>query len=98
MRVVTLSIVASMAATASLAGGYVAPVEEPAPIIAPVSPVTVGVDWTGFYAGLQYGQGSVKGDLLDGDDDDFEEDFDENFDLPEDWGNDWDYDIPENHQ
>lgn len=73
MRVVTLSIVASMAATASLAGGYVAPVEEPAPIIAPVSPVTVGVDWTGFYAGLQYGQGSVKDDVLGaGVDDDFD--------------------------
>ena len=70
MRLVTLSLAASLAATASFAGGYVAPVE-PAPVIEPVVPVAAGTDWTGFYAGLQYGQGSVKDDLL-GVDDDFD--------------------------
>lgn len=44
---------ASLIAGSAIAGGYTAPVVE-APVIAPVAPVAVS-DWTGFYAGVQYG-------------------------------------------
>lgn len=43
---------ASLVAGSAIAGGYTAPVVE-APVIAPVAPVVS--DWTGFYAGVQYG-------------------------------------------
>lgn len=60
MKTVVLSVAASLAATASFAGGYVAPVVEPAPVVSPVAPVEVGTDWSGFYAGLQYGVGNAE--------------------------------------
>lgn len=61
---------ASLVAGASFAGGYVAPVEQPvvaAPVVA-----AQDIDWTGFYAGLQYGTGDADADfigLASGDDD-----------------------------
>lgn len=64
MKLVVLTVAASLAASASFAGGYVAPVVETAPVVAPVVPVAAGTDWTGFYAGLQYGQGNAE--LSDG--------------------------------
>lgn len=45
-------------ATAALAGGTVAPLVETQPLI--VAPVSAPSTWTGFYAGLQYGQGSTE--------------------------------------
>ncbi|MFC3168484.1 outer membrane protein [Paracoccus fontiphilus] len=60
MKFVALTVAATLAASASFAGGYVAPVVETAPVVAPVVPVEAGTDWTGFYAGLQYGQGSAE--------------------------------------
>ncbi|MDO5605121.1 MAG: porin family protein [Paracoccus sp. (in: a-proteobacteria)] len=54
------TVAASVIAGSALAGGYVEPVAAPVtvtPIVAPASPS----DWSGFYAGLQYGKGS--GDL-----------------------------------
>ncbi|MBM3604065.1 MAG: porin family protein [Alphaproteobacteria bacterium] len=60
MKLAAAAIAAVLATGAAHAGGYVAPVVEPAPapVVAPVTPAS---DWSGFYAGLQYGQGS--GDL-----------------------------------
>ncbi|WP_347140052.1 porin family protein [Paracoccus sp. SSK6] len=71
MKFVALTVAASLAASASFAGGYVAPVVETAPVVAPVVPVEAGTDWTGFYAGLQYGQGNAE--LSD---DSFDRDYD----------------------
>ena len=65
MKLVALSVAASLAASAAFAGGYVAPVVDTAPVVAPVVPVEAGTDWSGFYAGLQYGQGNAE--LSDGD-------------------------------
>lgn len=64
MKFVALTVAASLGASASFAGGYVAPVVETAPVVAPVVPVEADTDWTGFYAGLQYGQGNAE--LSDG--------------------------------
>lgn len=64
MKFVAFTVAASMSASASFAGGYVAPVVDTAPVIAPVVPVEAGTDWAGFYAGLQYGQGNAE--LSDG--------------------------------
>lgn len=51
----------SGAATAALAGGYAAPVIETAPVV--VTPVAeASADWTGFYAGLQFGRADVEAD------------------------------------
>ncbi|WP_313137075.1 outer membrane protein [Paracoccus jeotgali] len=54
---------ATMVAGSAFAGGYVAPVAEPEVIVAP-APIVSASDWTGFYAGAQYGTGSFD---LDGD-------------------------------
>jgi outer membrane immunogenic protein len=58
MKFVPVAAVALLATGAAHAGGYVAPVTEvePAPVVAPV--IAPASDWSGFYAGLQYGQGS----------------------------------------
>ncbi|MBT0778531.1 porin family protein [Paracoccus sp. pheM1] len=50
------SLAASLVAGASFAGGYVPPVVEQ-PVA--VAQTRADVDWTGFYAGLQYGQGNL---------------------------------------
>ncbi|MDN5568935.1 MAG: porin family protein [Paracoccus sp. (in: a-proteobacteria)] len=69
MKFVTAAIAYLIAAGAANAGGYTAPVVEAAPVA--VSPVVVmdASDWTGFYAGLQYGQGTAElnNDDLDSD-------------------------------
>ncbi|WP_042251260.1 outer membrane protein [Paracoccus sp. PAMC 22219] len=59
MKLAFATLGASLFAVTAHAGGYVAPVVEPAP--APiVTPVVTNVsDWSGFYAGLQYGQGDA---------------------------------------
>ena len=69
MKTIILSLAGSLAATTAFAGGYVAPVVEPAPVVAPVVPVEAGTDWSGFYAGLQYGKGSAEASDRDGDTD-----------------------------
>ena len=59
MKLAFATLGASLFAVTAHAGGYVAPVVEPAPapVVAPVAaPVS---DLTGFYAGLQYGQGDA---------------------------------------
>ena len=71
MKFVSLTVAASLAASASFAGGYVAPVVDTAPVVTPVVPVQAGPDWSGFYAGLQYGQGNAE--LSD---DDLDSDYD----------------------
>ena len=71
MKFVSLTVAASLAASASFAGGYVAPVVDTAPVVTPVVPVQAGPDWSGFYAGLQYGQGNAE--LSDSD---FDSDYD----------------------
>lgn len=69
MKLSYLSIAALVAAGSAHAGGYVAPVVEPAPVVAAPAPVAGVSDWTGFYAGLQYGQGNgeLSGSTLDSD-------------------------------
>ena len=72
MKLAFATVAASLVAgTAALAGGYTEPVETP--VIAPVEPIVTAQpsDWSGFYAGLQYGQGSTdfSGAV---DDDDFD--------------------------
>lgn len=56
-RILVSAVATSLVAGSALAGGYTPPVVE-APIITPVAPIAVS-DWTGFYAGLQYGTGNA---------------------------------------
>lgn len=73
MKFASAAVAAVLVSGAAHAGGYVAPVVEtaPAPVVAPVvAPVS---DWTGFYAGLQYGQGDLDASL---DGESVSEDFD----------------------
>lgn len=71
MKLSYLALAAALVAGSAQAGGYVPPVVEPAPVAAIPAPIADPSDWTGFYAGLQYGQGS--GELSDTDlDSDFD--------------------------
>lgn len=60
MKLFGTTILASVLATSAFAGGYVAPVVEPVIAEVPVVVANQGGDWTGFYAGVQYGQGEAK--------------------------------------
>ncbi|AUH33830.1 outer membrane protein [Paracoccus tegillarcae] len=59
MKFVFASVAASLFAGTAFAGGYVAPVVEQPVTVAPPVIVADPSDWTGFYAGLQYGQGGI---------------------------------------
>ena len=68
MKLVFATVAASLVAGTAFAGGYTAPVANPEPIV--VAPVVVEdtSDWTGFYAGAQYGKGNFKLSLNDAED------------------------------
>lgn len=66
MKKLILASVAAIAATGAYAGGYTAPVEPAPVVVAPVAPEAPAYSWDGFYAGLQYGQGTAE---FDGGDD-----------------------------
>ena len=73
MKLAFAAMTASLAAASTAyAGGYVAPVVETTPVVAPVVE-TQSNDWTGFYAGLQYGTGNGE---FSGVGDDTDRDFD----------------------
>lgn len=55
MKILSLAIFASVFSTGAYAGGYVAPEITVDPIV----PSASSADWTGFYAGLQYGVGDA---------------------------------------
>lgn len=68
MKFAIAAVAGSLIAGSAVAGGYTAPVVEPtvAPIV--TSPVSTDVsDWTGFYAGVQYGKGTLKNKLNESD-------------------------------
>lgn len=56
MKLLTATTAAFICAGSAFAGGFVPSVVAVEPIIVATAP---GNDWTGFYAGLQYGQGSL---------------------------------------
>lgn len=58
MKIAAYAALAVVAASAANAGGYVAPVVD-TPIEIAAAPVVDVSDWTGFYAGLQYGKGNA---------------------------------------
>ncbi len=57
MKLLAFTLGTIVLSTSAFAGGYAEPVMEPTPA-APVMQAAPSNDWTGFYAGLQYGQGS----------------------------------------
>lgn len=64
----TGGLLMAAAVTPALAGGYAAPVAEPAVTVAPAPTVVAGRDWTGGFAGAQLGWGKVNGSgTVDGD-------------------------------
>ena len=72
MKITFLAALISGSAAAAMAGGYAAPVVE----VAPAAPVVVAAeqptgDWTGFYAGLQYGKTEADIDGIDVDGDNY---------------------------
>lgn len=69
MKKLILASVAAITATGAYAGGYTAPVEPAPVVVAPVIAETPAYNWDGFYAGLQYGQGSAE---LDGEGNDLD--------------------------
>lgn len=54
LKIALYALAASFLAGTALAGGYVTPVG-----LADVAPASAEADWTGFYTGLQYGQGEL---------------------------------------
>lgn len=60
MKLTAFVVTATLAAGASFAGGYQAPVVEET--VAPAA--AAGADWTGFYAGLQFGQGDLSAERV----------------------------------
>ena len=63
MKFALATTAAIFAAGSALAGGYTAPVVEPIPVV--VEPSTPEHDWSGFYAGLQYGVGNAEASVND---------------------------------
>ena len=59
--VMFIAAAASVAATASFAGGIAEPIMAPAPV-AVAAPDMMSSDWSGFYVGGQIGAGTVEGD------------------------------------
>lgn len=53
MKLALALCVLAVGASSAYAGGPVTPAPEPV-VMAPVAPAPVGIDWTGFYAGVQY--------------------------------------------
>lgn len=65
MKITLYAGVASLVVSAAFAGGYTAPVADIEPVaVTEVAEVRADADWTGFYAGLQYGQGSTEASAL----------------------------------
>ena len=60
MKLVFATVAASLVAGTAFAGGYTAPVANPEPIVVAAVVVEDTSDWTGFYAGAQYGKGSFE--------------------------------------
>ena len=69
MKFALSTLAASLLATSAVAGGYTTPVTPTEPLVLPpvVAPADPS-DWSGFYAGAQYGVGSFElGDEFDRD-------------------------------
>lgn len=67
MKLIFVTLAATLTGTTAFAGGFTPPaVEQPvlAPA-APVAPIETGSDWTGGYVGLQYGQGDADSEVPD---------------------------------
>lgn len=62
MKFLSFTVATVFSAGSAFAGGFVPPVVEVEPVIVAIEPAN---DWTGFYAGLQYGQGSLDLDVDD---------------------------------
>ncbi|MCQ0970861.1 porin family protein [Paracoccus sp. TK19116] len=73
MKITIAALATALSAGTAFAGGYVAPVVETQPVVAEPVATVAPSDWSGFYAGLQYGQGDVELSL---DGDSADEDFD----------------------
>ena len=67
-RLFGLAAALTLTAGASLAGGMDAPEITPAPVQPTPVPVSMGGDWTGFYAGGSLGYADVTGSTTLGDD------------------------------
>lgn len=57
-KLATFALALGVSSSAALAGGYVAPVIEVAPVVAAVAQPST--DWTGFYGGIQAGSSKLK--------------------------------------
>lgn len=72
MKTISLAALIASTAAAAMAGGYSAPIVEAAPaqpvVVTTVQPTG---EWTGFYAGLQYGKAEADLDGIDVDGDNY---------------------------